>query len=167
MAYTYSHLYDLPVTGLRFFTVYGPWGRPDMAIYLFTKAIAEDRSINVFNHGNMSRDFTYIDDIINGIEIALKNVPKIIQEKPAYSIYNIGNGSPQSLGDFVKAIEMNMKKDAVKNYLPMQPGDVQHTFADITDLEKLGYKRKINIDIGVKKFVIWYQNYHRVKTLIK
>ena len=160
MAYTYSHLYDLPVTGLRFFTVYGPWGRPDMAIYLFTKAIVEDKSINVFNNGNMSRDFTYIDDIIRGIEISFNNKPKKTDCKPPYQLFNIGNGSPQSLMDFIAAIESSTGKTAIKNFLPMQPGDVMQTFADTTKLEMLGYASTTSIAEGVKYFVEWYKNFY-------
>lgn len=161
MAYTYSHLYDIPTTGLRFFTVYGPWGRPDMAIYLFADAISKDKTIKVFNNGNMSRDFTYIDDIIKGIEILLENPPTKTQEKPAYRISNIGNGSPESLGDFIKAIETSFGKEAKKEYLPMQDGDVPQTWADVSELEKLGYKSSVGIKGGVEQFVIWYKNYNK------
>lgn len=161
MAYTYSHLYGVPTSGLRFFTVYGPWGRPDMAIYLFTDAISKNKSIKVFNNGNMSRDFTYIDDIVNGIEILLANPPKKEVDKPAYRISNIGNGSPQSLGGFIKAIEISLGKEAKKEFLPMQAGDVPQTWADVTEIEKLGYKSNIEIDAGVKEFVDWYMKYHK------
>lgn len=161
MAHTYSHLYGIPTTGLRFFTVYGPWGRPDMAIYLFAEAISKCKPIKVFNNGNMFRDFTYIDDITKGIEILLQNPPKKEAEKPAYRISNIGNGSPQSLGDFIKAIENSFGVDAKKEYLPMQAGDVPQTWADIAELEKLGYKSTTGIDIGVKEFVDWYQKYSK------
>jgi len=159
MAHTYSHLYGIPTTGLRFFTVYGPWGRPDMAIYLFADAIANNRPIKVFNNGNMSRDFTYIDDIINGIEILLAHPPKKEINKPAYRISNIGNGSPQSLGDFIKAIEAGFGVEAQKEYLPMQAGDVPQTWADVSQIEELGYKSSVGIVNGVEKFVHWYKLY--------
>jgi len=160
MAHTYSHLYDIPTTGLRFFTVYGPWGRPDMAIYLFVDAIANGRAIKVFNNGNMSRDFTYIDDIVNGIEILLANPPKKVEEKSAYRISNIGNGSPQSLGDFIQAIETSFGVEAKKEYLPMQAGDVPQTWADVSEIEQLGYKSTTEIKKGVAKFVAWFQEYN-------
>lgn len=161
MAHTYSHLYDIPTTGLRFFTVYGPWGRPDMAIYLFADAISKDKTIKVFNKGNMSRDFTYIDDIINGIEILLENPPIKKEDKPAYRISNIGNGNPQSLGDFIKAIEDSFGIEAKKEYVPMQAGDVSQTWADVSELEKLGYKSSVGIKEGVEQFVIWYKIYNK------
>lgn len=161
MAHTYSHLFNVPTTGLRFFTVYGPWGRPDMAIYLFADAISKNKPIKVFNEGNMSRDFTYIDDIVNGIEILLQNPPKKKQEEPAYRISNIGNGSPQSLGDFIKAIENSFGVEAKKEFLPMQAGDVPQTWADITELEKLGYKSTVGIEQGVKDFSDWYKEYKK------
>lgn len=160
MAYTYSHLYKIPSTGLRFFTVYGPWGRPDMAPILFADAISNNRPIKVFNNGNMSRDFTYIDDIINGIEILLSNPPKEIEDKPAYRIANIGNGRPQSLLDFIKAIENSLGLTAQREYLPMQPGDVPQTWADVTQLEEIGYKSKIDIKEGVHYFIKWFKNYY-------
>ena len=152
MAHTYSHLYNIPTTGLRFFTVYGPWGRPDMAIYLFADAISKGKSIKLFNKGDMSRDFTYIDDIIKGIEILLENPPIKKEDKPAYRISNIGNGSPQSLADFIKAIENSFRIEAKKEYLPMQAGDVPQTWADISEIEKLGYRSSIGIGEGVNKF---------------
>jgi UDP-glucuronate 4-epimerase len=163
MAHTYSHLYNIPTTGLRFFTVYGPWGRPDMAIYLFADAIARDKTIKVFNKGNMSRDFTYIDDVINGIEILLANPPEKEATKPAYRISNIGNGSPESLGDFIKAIETNFGVAAKKEYLPMQDGDVPQTWADVSEIEKMGYKSKTQISEGVQEFVDWFKNYETEK----
>ena len=159
MAYTYSHLYNIPTTGLRFFTVYGPWGRPDMAIYLFADAISKDKTIKVFNNGNMSRDFTYIDDIIAGIEILLKNAPVEENGNAAYKISNIGNGSPQSLGDFIKAIETSFGKEAKKEYLPMQAGDVPQTWADVSEMEKFGYKSSVAIEEGVESFVNWFKSY--------
>ena len=163
MAHTYSHLYDIPTTGLRFFTVYGPWGRPDMAIYLFADAIANGRAIKVFNNGNMSRDFTYIDDIIKGIEILLENPPIKKVDKPAYRISNIGNGSPQSLGAFIKAIETSFGVEAKKEFMPMQAGDVPQTWADLTELEKLGYKSSVKIKEGVEKFGEWFKKYKNLK----
>ena len=159
MAHTYSHLFGIPTTGLRFFTVYGPWGRPDMAPMLFADALSNNRSIKVFNNGNMSRDFTYIDDIVNGIEILLKNPPVKETNKPAYRLSNIGNGDPQSLGDFIKAIETSLGVDAKKEYLPMQAGDVPQTWADISEIEKLGYVSTTELKEGVDKFVTWFKNY--------
>ena len=162
MAYTYSHLFGIPTSGLRFFTVYGPWGRPDMAPILFADAIANNRSIKVFNNGNMSRDFTYIDDIVNGIEILLEHIPKKTLENPAYRVSNIGNGRPESLGNFIKAIETSFDVEVKKEYLPMQLGDVQKTWADISEIEKLGYKSSTQIEEGVKKFVGWYKNHMKL-----
>jgi UDP-glucuronate 4-epimerase len=161
MAHTYSHLYDIPTTGLRFFTVYGPWGRPDMALYLFADAISKGRPIQVFNHGKMSRDFTYIDDIVNGIEILLANPPEKKETKVAYRLSNIGNGNPQLLSDFIEAIETSLGVKAKKEYLPMQAGDVPQTWADVTDIEKLGYRSTTEIKEGVQKFVEWFVNYTR------
>lgn len=164
MAYTYSHLYNIPTTGLRFFTVYGPWGRPDMALFLFTRAIDKGESIKVFNHGNMSRDFTYIDDIINGIQIVLNNPPKVVDESnnsAPYRLSNIGNGSPASLSDFIIAIENSLGKKAEKEFLPMQPGDVPRTWADVSELEKMGYKSSVNIKEGVQRFIDWYKAYYK------
>jgi UDP-glucuronate 4-epimerase len=160
MAHTYSHLYSIPTTGLRFFTVYGPWGRPDMAPILFADAISNNKPIKVFNNGNMRRDFTYIDDIVNGIEILLKNPPVKSTDSPAYRLTNIGNGCPQSLENFIEAIETSLGVVAKKEYLPMQAGDVPQTWADISDIEKLGYKSTTEIKEGVDKFVEWYIAYH-------
>lgn len=160
MAHTYSHLYNIPTTGLRFFTVYGPWGRPDMAIFLFVKAILEEKSINVFNHGNLKRDFTYIDDIIEGIKITLNHPPIKTNIKPASSIANIGNGKPEYLTDFIEAIETSLNKTAFKNYLPMQDGDVSQTWADNEYLNSLGYKSSVSIKEGVHNFVKWYKDYY-------
>ncbi len=160
MAHTYSHLFGIPTTGLRFFTVYGPWGRPDMAPILFANAITNNLPIKVFNNGNMSRDFTYIDDIVNGIEILLKNPPVKSLDKPPYRISNIGNGNPESLGDFIKAVEDSFGVKAQKILLPMQPGDVPKTWADISEIEKLGYKSKVHIGEGVQKFVEWFKHYY-------
>jgi len=162
MAYTYSHLYSIPTTGLRFFTVYGPWGRPDMAPMLFADAISNNRPIKVFNNGDMSRDFTYIDDIVNGIEILLANPPHNTEENSAYRISNIGNGSPESLGDFIKAIETSLGVEAKKEFLPMQAGDVPQTWADISEIEKLGHKSTTQIVEGVANFVKWFKTYHSI-----
>lgn len=162
MAHTYSHLYKIPSTGLRFFTVYGPWGRPDMAPILFADAISNNRPIKVFNNGNMSRDFTYIDDIVRGIEILLSNPPGETKDKPAYRVSNIGNGKPQSLIDFIKAIENSIGIIAKKNYLPIQPGDVPQTWADVTELEKMGYNSEIDINEGVQYFIDWFKKYYKI-----
>lgn len=158
MAHTYSHLYNIPTTGLRFFTVYGPWGRPDMALYLFADAISKGAPIKVFNNGNMSRDFTFIEDIVIGIELLLENPPRE-EVKAAYRISNIGNGSPQSLGDFIEAIEASMGMTVKKEFLPMQAGDVPQTWADISDIQKMGYKSTTDISEGVQKFVDWFLAY--------
>jgi len=160
MAHTYSHLFGIPTTGLRFFTVYGPWGRPDMAPMLFADALSNNRSIKVFNNGNMSRDFTYIDDIVNGIEILLANPPQKTEENSAYRISNIGNGNPESLGDFIKAIETSLGVEAKKEFLPMQAGDVPQTWADITEIQKMGYKSTTKIGEGVQKFIDWFKMYN-------
>tara|TARA_B110001450_G_C17664826_1_gene499049 strand:+ start:3975 stop:5003 length:1029 start_codon:yes stop_codon:yes gene_type:complete len=162
MAHTYSHLYNIKTTGLRFFTVYGPWGRPDMAIYLFADAISKNRSIKVFNNGKMSRDFTYIDDIVNGIEIILENPPEFNDMKAPYKIFNIGNGKSETLLDFIKEIEICFGLEAKKEYLLMQAGDVPQTWSDISELKKLGYNSTISIKEGVKKFVEWYSEYHNI-----
>jgi len=168
MAHTYSHLYNLPTTGLRFFTVYGPWGRPDMALFLFTKAILEGKPIDVFNYGEMKRDFTYVDDIVEGVIRVIDNPPIGNPEwsgknpdpgssKGPYKIYNIGNNNPVKLMDFIEAIENALGKKAEKNMLPIQPGDVPATYADVTDLiEDLGYKPATSIEEGIGKFVEWY-----------
>lgn len=159
MAHTYSHLYQIPTSGLRFFTVYGPWGRPDMAPILFASAITENRPIKVFNNGDMSRDFTYIDDIVQGIVITLNNPPSVEKEFPYYQVFNIGNGSPVSLMDFIETLESNLGKIAEKNMLPMQPGDVPRTWADTKHLNELGYQSTTTITTGVVEFVKWYNNY--------
>jgi UDP-glucuronate 4-epimerase len=174
MAHTYSHLFGLPATGLRFFTVYGPWGRPDMALFLFTKAILEDRPIQVFNHGRMKRDFTYIDDIVEG-------VVRVMGRKPGpdpdwrgddpdpgssyvpYKIYNIGNNAPVELNDFIAAIEKALGRTAKKNMMDMQPGDVPATYADIDDLSRdVGFRPATSIETGIARFVEWYRSYHDV-----
>ncbi|NLU33585.1 MAG: NAD-dependent epimerase [Wolinella succinogenes] len=174
MAHTYSHLYKIPTTGLRFFTVYGPWGRPDMALFLFTKAILEDRAIDVFNHGEMLRDFTYVDDIVEGVVRVIDNPPmgdpnwsgkhpNPGSSKAPYKIYNIGNNSPVRLMDFITEIEKNLGKVAKKNMLPLQMGDVPATYADVSDLvENLHYKPNTSIEEGIARFVKWYREFFRV-----
>lgn len=166
MAHTYSHLYGLPTTGLRFFTVYGPWGRPDMAYFLFTKAILENIPIKIFNHGDLYRDFTYIDDIVEGIFKVMQKLPlippKVEDKESFYKIYNIGNSTPVKLMDFIETIEMAVGKEALKEYHEMQPGDVYKTFADVSALEKdFGYAPKTPIDKGIAKFVEWYLAYYK------
>lgn len=157
MAHTYSHLYGFPTTGLRFFTVYGPWGRPDMAYFSFTKNILEGKSIKVFNKGDLYRDFTYIDDIVDGIERILLTQPKV-----SYKIYNIGNSTPVKLMDFIRIIETTVGREAAKEYLEMQPGDVYKTFADVSDLENdFGYSPDTPLEKGIGEFVKWYRNYFR------
>ncbi|HDR8146180.1 MULTISPECIES: NAD-dependent epimerase [Bacillus cereus group] len=159
MAHTYSHLYNVPTTGLRFFTVYGPYGRPDMAYFSFTKAITEGKSIKVFNEGDMYRDFTYIDDIVDGIIKLLENSPVLNNKELPYKIYNIGNNKPVKLLDFIQAIESAVGKEAVKEYYPMQPGDVYQTYADVSDLiSDVGFKPDTPIQDGISEFVKWYKN---------
>ncbi len=175
MAHTYSNLYQLPTTGLRFFTVYGPFGRPDMALFLFTKAILEDKPIDVYNFGKMKRDFTYVDDIVEGI---VKLIPKIpagnknwtgLRPDPAtslapYRLYNIGNNKPIKLLRFIEVLEEKLKKKAIKNFLPLQEGDVEETFADITDLQnETGFTPSTSIEEGIEKFVNWYREYYKIK----
>jgi UDP-glucuronate 4-epimerase len=174
MAHTYSHLYDLPTTGLRFFTVYGPWGRPDMALYLFTKAILAGRPIDVFNHGRMQRDFTYIDDIVEGVVRVLDRVPQGNPEwsgdapdpgssRAPYALYNIGNHSPVELMYLIEVLEEALGKKAEKNFLPLQPGDVPATYADVDDLMRdVGFRPSTPIEEGVGRFVAWYREYHGV-----
>jgi UDP-glucuronate 4-epimerase len=156
MAHSYSHLYGLPVTGLRYFTVYGPWGRPDMAPWLFTSAILEGRTIDVFNHGKMKRDFTYVDDIAEGTVRVLDRIPS----SPVYKIYNIGNHMPVELMTFVETIETATGKRALKNFLPMQPGDVQITYADVEDLKRdIGFEPFTPLADGIGQWVAWYRQY--------
>ncbi|MDC0587731.1 NAD-dependent epimerase [Gammaproteobacteria bacterium] len=163
MAHTYSHLYQVPTTGLRFFTVYGPYGRPDMAYYKFTESILNNKKIDVYNNGDMKRDFTYIDDIVEGIVRVINKTPRPTKNdhsssKAPYTLYNIGNNNPVSLKSFIKAIENSCKKKAIKNFLPMQPGDVPITYADIDDLIKdIQYKPGVPLDEGIKYFVDWYK----------
>ena len=157
MAHTYSHLFNIPTTGLRFFTVYGPWGRPDMAVFLFTDAIVNNRPIKVFNHGKMERDFTYVADIVEAVSRILV---KPITNRKLYKIYNIGNNNAIQLSDFIEAIENHIGKKAVKELLPMQPGDVQRTWADVGGLIRdYGYSPNTPVDEGIRKFVEWYKNY--------
>lgn len=172
MAHAYSHLYNIPTTGLRFFTVYGPWGRPDMALFLFTKAIIEGKPIQIFNNGNMMRDFTYIDDIIEGVVRVLDSAPTGNPDwdaqihdpasSPApYQIFNIGKGSPVNLLEFVDEVEKNIGKKALREYLPMQDGDVAQTWSDIVDLEKkIQFTPNFAVSEGVKNFVEWYKTFY-------
>ncbi len=156
MAYTYSHLFNIPLTGLRYFTVYGPWGRPDMALFLFTRAILNGEAIHIFNFGKMKRDFTYIDDIVNGTISALNNPFK-------YEIFNLGNSEPVELMKLIKVIEQELGINANKKFLPLQPGDVPETYADIEKTKKmLGYEPKTPITSGVKKFIEWYLGYNNI-----
>ncbi|MDD2285126.1 MAG: NAD-dependent epimerase [Paludibacter sp.] len=160
MAYTYSHLYGIPTTGLRFFTVYGPYGRPDMAYFSFTKKIIAGESIQIFNNGDMYRDFTYIDDIVQGIENILGHLPAADQHGDRYRLYNIGNNHPEKLMYFIEVLEKCIGKEAKKEFLPMQPGDVYQTYADVTDLMKdFGFKPETSIEAGLGKFVEWYKLY--------
>ena len=171
MAHTYGHLYNLPTTGLRFFTVYGPWGRPDMALFLFTDAILNDKPIKVFNYGKMKRDFTYIDDIIEGVVRVLNNPPhpnpNWDKEKAdpgtssaPYKVYNIGNNKPVELMEFIETLEKKLGKKAKKEFLPLQDGDVPETYADIDDLVRdFGFKPNTTIEEGIEKFVEWYREY--------
>ncbi|HAX96355.1 MAG TPA: hypothetical protein DCY35_07540 [Prolixibacteraceae bacterium] len=158
MAHTYSHLFRLPCTGLRFFTVYGPWGRPDMALFIFTRAILDGKPIKVYNHGKMRRDFTYIDDIIEGVVRVIDKVPVGL---PPVKVYNIGHSDPVRLDRFIGAIETALGKEALKEYFPMQPGDVYKTYADVTALENdLEYHPSTSIETGIQKFVAWYRAYY-------
>jgi UDP-glucuronate 4-epimerase len=174
MAHTYSHLFRLPTTGLRFFTVYGPWGRPDMALFLFTKAILDGRPIDVFNHGNMVRDFTYIDDIVEGV---IRVLDKAADPDPAfdplrpdpgtsnapYRVFNIGNSRPTPLAEYIESLEAALGRTARRNYLPMQPGDVPATSADTTELDRwVGFKPNTPVKEGVRRFVEWYREFYKV-----
>lgn len=174
MAHTYSHLYNLPCTGLRFFTVYGPWGRPDMALFIFTKAILEGRPIDVFNHGKMKRDFTYIDDIVEGVVRVMERKPKPNPQWSGdspdpgtsytnYKVYNIGNNNPTELSAFIDEIESAVGKRAIKNLMDIQPGDVPATYADIDDLiSDVGFKPATPLTDGIRQFVSWYKEYHNL-----
>ena len=172
MAHTYSYLYDLPTTGLRFFTVYGPWGRPDMALFKFTKAILANESIPVFNYGKHRRDFTYIDDIVEGVIRVLDqpaapnpnwsgDQPDSGTSKAPWRLYNIGNNNPVDLMDYIEALEKSLGKTAEKEFLPLQPGDVPDTYADVKDLvEQFDYKPSTTIEEGITNFINWYKEYH-------
>ncbi|EGA63677.1 NAD-dependent epimerase [Vibrio brasiliensis] len=174
MAHTYSHLYGVPTTGLRFFTVYGPWGRPDMALFKFTKAIVNGETIDVYNNGDMRRDFTYIDDIVEGIIRIQDVVPakttdwSVESGSPAtssapYKVFNIGHGSPVKLMDFIESLETSLGIEAKKNFMPMQPGDVYATYAETEDLfDATGYTPKVKVQEGVQAFVEWYRDYYKV-----
>jgi UDP-glucuronate 4-epimerase len=179
MAHCYSHLYNIPTTGLRFFTVYGPWGRPDMALFLFTKAIIEGRTIDVFNNGLMRRDFTYIDDIVEGIVRVIKNSAKPNPDwsgknpdpgtsSAPYRVYNIGSNKPVLLMDFIKTIENLLGVEAQKNYLPLQPGDVPASHADVQDLmNDFGYCPQTRIESGIKKFLEWYIYFYKLNIKLR
>jgi UDP-glucuronate 4-epimerase len=173
MAHTYSHLYKLPTTGLRFFTVYGPWGRPDMALFKFTKNILEEKPIDVFNHGKHTRDFTYIDDIVEGIVKTIDNLatsnnnwdsnkPDPASSNVPWRVYNIGNNKPVQLMDYIDALEKALKKKAIINFLPLQPGDVPDTYANVDNLsKKFNYKPSTSVTEGVSNFVKWYNDYYK------
>ena len=174
MAHSYSHLYQLPTTGLRFFTVYGPWGRPDMALFKFTKAILEGKPIDVFNHGKHTRDFTYIDDIVEGVIKTLDNPPQSndtwngnnpdpAASKAPWLIYNIGNNDPVQLMDYIDVLEKTLGKKAKINYLPLQPGDVRDTYSDTNNLKKkFNYKPATSVIDGISNFVTWYKKYYKI-----
>lgn len=174
MAHTYSHLYNIPTTGLRFFTVYGPWGRPDMALFLFTKKILEGKPIDVFNYGKHKRDFTYIDDIIEGVVRVLDKIPEpnpkwngvtpdSATSYAPYKLYNIGNNKPVNLMDYIELIEKKLGMTAEKNFLPLQQGDVPDTYADVDDLVRdVGFRPSTPINIGIEKFIDWYRSYYKV-----
>lgn len=168
MAHTYSHLFRLPTTGLRFFTVYGPWGRPDMALFLFTKAILDDKPIDVFNHGKMVRDFTFVDDIVEGVVRVADPMfdaanPDPSRSNAPYRVFNIGNNQPTPLMDYIEALEDALGKTAQKRFLPMQPGDVPATSANTDELDAwVGFKPGTEVKAGVAEFVKWYREYHGV-----
>lgn len=174
MAHTYSHLYNLPTTGLRFFTVYGPWGRPDMSLFMFTRNILEGKPIDVFNYGNHRRDFTYIDDIVEGVirvidRPAQANTgwsgdnPDPGTSRAPYRLYNIGNNNPVNLLTFIEILEKCLNKEATKNFLPLQPGDVPDTYADVSDLvNDLGYKPTTLLETGINNFVEWYRDFYKI-----
>lgn len=161
LAYAYSKLYHIPTTGLRFFTVYGPFGRPDMAYFKFARKIMEDQPIQIYNYGEMYRDFTYIDDIVTGVENLLCNPPALDAKGAAYKIYNIGNNKPEKLLDYIEILEKCLGKEAKKEYLPMQPGDVPRTYADITELmEDFHFKPSTTIEEGLSRFAEWFKEYY-------
>jgi len=156
MAFTYSHLFNIPLTGLRYFTVYGPWGRPDMALFIFTRAILNERPIDIYNFGKMKRDFTYVDDIVDGTISALNSPFR-------YEIFNLGNSKTVQLMELIKIIEEELGIEAKKNFLPLQPGDVPETYADIKKTKKmLGYNPKTSIRTGIIKFLNWYRDYYKI-----
>ena len=162
MAYTYSHLYGIPATGLRFFTVYGPFGRPDMAYFKFTNKIRQGEPIQIYNNGDMYRDFTYVDDIVTGIEHMLCNPPKVNEFGDRYKVYNIGNNKPEKLMHFIEVLEQAIGKTAKKEFLPMQPGDVYQTYADVSELERdFDFKPATTIEEGLGKFAAWYKDYYK------
>lgn len=175
MAHSYSHLYNIPTTGLRFFTVYGPWGRPDMAYFSFTDNIVNDRPINIFNHGDMERDFTYIDDIVEAIYKLINNIPKsnfnwdesknkVSESFAPYKVYNIGNNTPIKLEKFISILEEKIGKKSIRNYMEMQDGDVKKTYADTSDLENdIGFRPNTSMEEGLKKFVDWYKEFYSVE----
>lgn len=163
MCQTYAHLYGLPITGLRFFTVYGPWGRPDMAYYKFADAISKGRPIQVYNNGEMKRDFTYVDDVIDGIEKIVTAAPLAAKRTPSHVVYNLGNSRPEKLGDLIEIIEDCLGKRAEKILLPMQAGDVKSTYADIDSTAvDYGFSPKVSLREGIKQFSQWYKTYHRM-----
>lgn len=175
MSHTYSHLYGIPTTGLRFFTVYGPWGRPDMALFKFTKAIIEGKAIDVYNQGDMRRDFTYIDDIVEGILRVQNAIPQpnndwtvesssAAQSSAPYRIFNIGNGNPVKLMSFIESLEKSLGKTAQKNMMPMQAGDVYQTYAEVEDLFAVtGHRPSVSVDEGVEQFVQWYKSFYKIR----
>lgn len=164
MAHTYSHLYNIQTTGLRFFTVYGPWGRPDMAMFLFTDAILKNKPINIFNQGNLERDFTYIDDITEGVIRVIEGKNNVDENKTPYKIYNIGNSNSVKLLDFITTIEDKLKVKAQRNYMPMQPGDVEKTWANVNDLKNdFNYSPNTPIKEGVSQFIDWYKEFYKIK----
>ena len=174
MAHTYSHLFGLPTTGLRFFTVYGPWGRPDMALFIFTKAILAGQPIDVFNHGNMQRDFTFIDDIVEGLMRIMEHpatsnpdwssaAPDPATSSAPYRIHNIGGNSPVELNRLIEVLEEALGRKAIRNLMPLQPGDVPATFADVSSLQEVtGFKPNIPVEVGVPRFVKWYREFYQV-----
>ena len=166
IAHSYSHLYQIPMTGLRFFTIYGPWGRPDMAMFIFTKAILEEKPIDVFNYGKMQRDFTYIDDIVEGVIRTLDRIPQSgenPQTNAPYKLYNIGNNQPIELLHLIEVLETALGKPAIKNFMPIQPGDVPITYADVDALiQDIDFQPNTSIEVGVQNFVDWYRSYYRV-----
>lgn len=163
MAHTYSHLFQIPTTGLRFFTVYGPWGRPDMAPMLFAKAITNGESIRVFNNGEMERDFTYVSDIVNGVCQVMESIPKPNEKSVPYRIFNIGNSRPVQLMEFIDVLSNELGKEPKKEFLPLQEGDVVSTYADISNLQcEVGYRPKVTIQEGVRSFVSWYKSFYKL-----